>query len=253
MPEQLMNRFRVDGRVAVITGGASGIGLASGAILAEAGARVVLLDRDGDAAQAAAESLGGSVRAMALDVADETAINRVFSDIAESEGRLDILVNSAGMAIRQPAVELALADWDKVVAVNMTGTFLCARAAARVMTAGGSIINIASILGMTGGPYPNISYQTTKGAVVNMTRALALEWAGIGIRVNAVAPTWTRTPFTSWLDEMPERRERIESLTPMGRLAEPEEIAAGIMFLASPASSMVTGHVLAVDGGYLAL
>ena len=253
MSESLMNRFRVDGRVAVVTGGASGIGLASGAILAEAGARVFLVDRDGDAAQAAAERLGAGVRAMALDVADEAAVDRAFAAIAESEGRLDILVNSAGMAIRKPATELSLADWDKVVAVNMTGTFLCARAAARVMTAGGSIINISSILGMTGGPYPNVSYQTTKGAVVNMTRALALEWAEVGIRVNAVAPTWTHTPFTNWLDQMPERRERIESLTPMGRLAEPDEIAAGIMFLASPAASMVTGHVLAVDGGYLAL
>src|SRR5690606_29043459 len=118
--ESLMKRFRVDGQVAVVTGGASGIGLATGAILAEAGARVILTDRDGDAAQAAAESLGGGVRAVALGVADETAIDRTFASIAESEGRLDILVNSAGMAIRHPATDLSLADWDKVVAVNMT-------------------------------------------------------------------------------------------------------------------------------------
>ena len=253
MSESLMKRFRVDRQVAAITGGASGIGLASAAYLVEAGARVVLLDRDGDAAQASAEGLGPNASAMALDVADEAAVDSAFAAIAEREGRLDIVVNSAGMAIRKPATELSLAEWDRVVAVNMTGTFLCSRAAARVMTGGGSIINISSILGMTGGPYPNVSYQTTKGAVVNMTRALALEWANIGIRVNAVAPTFTHTPFTQWLDQMPERRERIESLTPMGRLAEPEEIAAGIMFLASPAAAMVTGHVLAVDGGYLAL
>ena len=151
-----------------------------------------------------------------------------------------MLVNNAGAAIRKPAVELPLADWDKVVAVNMTGAFLCARAAARHMIAagkGGAIVNVASIMGLSGGGlYPNISYQTTKGAIVNMTRALAVEWAPHGIRVNAVAPTYVRTQFIAPILAQPELVAKIEAMTPLGRLAEPEEVAAAILFLASPAA-----------------
>jgi NAD(P)-dependent dehydrogenase (short-subunit alcohol dehydrogenase family) len=121
------------------------------------------------------------------------------------------------------------------------------------MPAGGSIVNTASIMGLSGGGlYPNISYQTTKGGLVNMTRALAVEWAVRGIRVNAVAPTWTKTGFIGQLESSPELMERIRNVTPLGRLAEPHEIASAVLFLASPAAAMVTGHVLAVDGGYLA-
>lgn len=253
MAETLLSRFRVDGRVAVVTGGASGIGLAAGAALAEAGARVTLMDRDLPAAEAAAAGLDGRVEAMALDVADEAAVEAAFARLSSRFGQVDILVNNAGTAIRRPSLELSLAEWDQVVAVNMTGAFLCARAAARTMPEGGSIVNTASIMGLSGGGlYPNISYQTTKGAIVNMTRALAIEWAPRGIRVNAVAPTWTRTPFIGPLEAQPELIERMQAMTPLGRLAEPEEVATAILFLASHAASMVTGHVLAVDGGFLA-
>ena len=138
----------------------------------------------------------------------------------------------------------------------MTGVFLCARAAARLMIAngrGGAIINVASIMGLSGGGlYPNISYQTTKGAVVNMTRALAVEWAPHGIRVNAVAPTYVRTDFIAPLLAQPELVKKIEAMTPLSRLAEPEEVADAILFLASPGAAMITGHTLPVDGGFLA-
>jgi NAD(P)-dependent dehydrogenase (short-subunit alcohol dehydrogenase family) len=242
--------------VAAVTGGASGIGRATATAFAAAGARVAILDRDETAAAALAERLGPSVSAMTADVADETSVEAAFAEIVERESGIDVLVNSAGAAIRRPAIELSLSDWEKVVAVNMTGVFLCSRAAARHMIAagrGGAIVSTGSIMSLSGGGlYPNISYQTTKGALVNMTRALAVEWAPHGIRVNAVAPTWTRTPFIEPLLAQPELVARIKALTPLGRLAEPEEVAAAILFLASPAASMITGVTLPVDGGFLA-
>ena len=249
-----LGRFRIDGQIAVVTGGASGIGLAASELLLEAGARVVILDRNGEEAQRASRLLGANAVAMQLDVADADKVDAVFSQIAADNGRIDILVNNAGIAIRRPALELSLADWNAVVAVNMTGTFLCARAAAKAMPAsGGSIVNTASIMGLSGGGlYPNISYQTTKGGLVNMTRALAVEWAPRGIRVNAVAPTWTKTALIAKLQDQPEMMKKIVALTPLGRIAETEEVATAILFLASPAAAMVTGHILAVDGGFLA-
>jgi 2-deoxy-D-gluconate 3-dehydrogenase len=240
--------FRLDGAVAAVTGGDSGIGRASVRALAEAGATVVVLDRTAQGDEGA-ESL-------TVDVADADAVRAAFDAIAARHGRLDILVNSAGTAIRKPALDVSVEDWNTVVAVNMTGSFLCAREAARLMIAAGrpgAIINIASIMGLSGGGlYPNISYQTTKGAIINMTRALAVEWAPNGIRVNAVAPTYVRTPFIGSLLEQPELMRRIEEMTPLRRLAEPEEVAAAILYLASPAAAMVTGHTLPVDGGFLA-
>jgi NAD(P)-dependent dehydrogenase (short-subunit alcohol dehydrogenase family) len=237
--------FRLDGDVAVVTGGASGIGRVVASAFAAVGATVAIFD-----------VAAGGEGVYPVDVADEAQVAAAFADVVARHGRLDILFNNAGIAIRQPTTELTLPDWSKVVAVNMTGVFLCAREAARHMLAagrGGRIVNTASIMGVVGGGlYPNISYQATKGAVVNMTRALAVEWASQGIRVNAIAPTWVRTPLTRGITEKPELVHRIEQLTPMGRLAEPEEIVGAVLFLASRASAMVTGHVLAVDGGFLA-
>ena len=247
-----LQAFRLDGRVALVTGGAQGIGLACAVLMHEAGARVVLLDCDTKALEAARARLPAAHSAP-LDVTDEPAIERTFTALAAAHGRIDVLVNNAGRAIRKPSLELPLDDWNAVVAVNLTGAFLCARAAARHMAEGGAIVNTASIMGLSGGGlYPNMSYQTTKGGLVNMTRALAVEWAARGIRVNAVAPTWTKTGFIGPLEQSPELMQRIRDVTPLQRLAEPHEIAHAVLFLASPAAAMVTGHVLAVDGGYLA-
>ena len=240
-----LSEFRLDGQVAVVTGGASGIGRAVADAFAAVGARVAIFDlaATGDDAHA-------------VDVADEAQVARAFDAVMARHGRVDVLFNNAGIAIRRPATELSLDDWNRVVAVNMTGVFLCARAAARHMLAGGRggrIVNTASIMGLSGGGlYPNISYQATKGAVVNMTRALAVEWAAQGIRVNAIAPTWVRTPLIRGITENPDLVKRIEAMTPLGRLAEPHEIVGAVLFLASRASAMVTGHLLAVDGGFLA-
>ena len=255
--EDPLAAFRLDGRIAAITGAGSGLGRAIAQAFARVGAEVVLLDRNGNAAGEVAGAIraaGGKAHAIALDVSDGSAVDHAFTEIGRHAGRLDVLVNSAGIAIRKPAVETPREDWDKVMAVNVTGSFLCARAAAQLMLPkhSGSIVNLSSIMGLSGGLYPNASYQTSKGAIVNMTRALALEWARDGIRVNAVAPTWTRTEFTRTLLEKREVLELIELVTPLGRVAEPEEIVGAVLFLASPAASMVTGHVLAVDGGFLA-
>ena len=246
------------GRVAVVTGAARGIGWATVEALAAAGAWPVLIDRDADALRAASERLQQRDIAheiCALDITDEAAVDAAFADIAARHGRLDILVNNAGIALRKPSLELSLAEWQAVIDVNLTGTFLCARAAARPMLAAGrgAIVNMASIMGLSGGGlYPNISYQSTKGAIVNMTRALAVEWAAKGVRVNAVAPTWVRTELTRGLLQVPTVLDRMLALTPMRRLAEPEDVAAAVVFLASDRAAMITGHTLPVDGGFLA-
>jgi NAD(P)-dependent dehydrogenase (short-subunit alcohol dehydrogenase family) len=259
MFDMIKRLFSFEGIVAVVTGGGSGIGKATASLLAQAGASVVIVDRDQSACESAASAivaLGGSAFASTADITDEVAVEKLFADTVKRDGHVDVVVNNAGIAIRKPAIDLSVADWDRVVAVNMTGIFLCARAAARHMIdarRGGAIVNTASIMGLSGGGlYPNISYQATKGAVVNMTRALAVEWAPHSIRVNAVAPTYVRTALIAPILEQPELVEKIKAMTPLGRLAEPEEVAAAILFLASPAAAMITGHTLPVDGGFLA-
>jgi NAD(P)-dependent dehydrogenase (short-subunit alcohol dehydrogenase family) len=250
----LLDRFRLDGQVAVITGGARGIGRAAAEAFVGAGAYAVVVDRDGDEAMKTATQIGNA-EAHALDVTGEADVERFFSTLAARAGRIDILVNNAGASIRKPSVELSKAEWDAVIAVNQSAVFLCSRAAARHMLPrkSGAIVNVASIMGVSGGGlYPNISYHASKGAVVNMTRTFAIEWAKDGIRVNAVAPAWVRTGFIAPLLAKPELVNAMEGVTPLGRLVEPEEVAAAILFLASSAAAMTTGHVLAIDGGYLA-
>ena len=253
-----LSRFRVEDQCAVVTGGGDGIGRAAALLLAAAGAKLAILDKDTTRAEAVALEVvqsGGNASAYAVDVADEAAVEAAFADFAGKHGRLDILINNAGMAIRAAAVSMKVEDWNQVLAVNLTGMFLCARIAARQMQRfgrPGAIVNTASIMGISGGLYPNVAYQTTKGGVVNMTRALALEWAKDGIRVNAVAPTYVNTKFIGALTANPEIMATIVAATPMGRIAEPDEIASAILFLASPAAAMITGSIRPVDGGFLA-
>jgi NAD(P)-dependent dehydrogenase (short-subunit alcohol dehydrogenase family) len=245
-PSRLTN---LRGEIAVVTGGANGIGAACAELLAACGAHVVVLDGEAPAA------LPPGAEAIALDVTDEVAVDAALAGVVERHARLDVLVASAGIAIRRPATELSLADWQRVIDVNLTGVFLCARSAARHMIAagGGRIVTIASVLGVVGGGvYPNVSYQAAKGGVINLTRALALEWAPHGIRVNSVAPTYVRTRLVAGLVSDPQFLAELQRRTPLGRLAEPDEVADAVLFLAGHGSAMITGHVLAVDGGYLA-
>lgn len=253
-----LTAFSLKGQTAVVTGGGHGIGAAIADGLARSGATVALFDKNLQAAEQVAARLaseGFAVSAHHVDVTDEASIAQGMDGVMAHTGRIDCLINNAGLAIRKPSLELELKDWDAVVAVNLTGVFLCARHAARHMVkqGAGSIINTASIMGLSGGGlYPNISYQSTKGAVVNLTRSLAVEWARDGIRVNAIAPTWVRTDFIKPLTDNPELLARMEAMTPMSKIAEVSDIVGGVIYLASPAAAMVTGHVLAIDGGFLA-
>jgi NAD(P)-dependent dehydrogenase (short-subunit alcohol dehydrogenase family) len=226
-------KLSLNGKTAVVTGGAKGIGAATARILQQSGAAVEVLDLE-----------------TGCDVTKEEAVRKAFDRI----GAIDILVNNAGRAVRRTAIEVKKEEWDAVIDLNLTALFLCSRAAHPYMKrrGGGAIVNLASIMGLSGGIYPNASYQASKGGVVNLTRALALEWAADNIRVNAVAPTYVRTDLTTPIFSNPEVLKTVMGHTPLGRLPEPEDIGAAILFLASDAARCITGVTLPVDSGYLA-
>ena len=231
----------LSGKSAVVTGAARGIGRACAELFEAAGARVARIDID------AGEGI------IQADVSREAEVERALEEASRRLGGIDVLVNNAGIAIRGPALELAAADWERVLAVNLTGLFLCSRVAARRMRArGGAIVNLASVMGLSGGIFPNSAYQASKGAVVNLTRALALEFAEYAIRVNAVAPTYVRTDLTRPIFENPEALAAVMRHAPLGVLPEVGDIAAAVLFLASPAARCITGVTLPVDSGYLA-
>jgi 3-oxoacyl-[acyl-carrier protein] reductase len=250
--------LRFDGKVALVTGGGGDIGTATALAFAREGAIVAVADSRPKNAQDTAALIvaeGGKGLALAMDVLDETEVEAAFDSVVASNGAIDILVNLAGDSMIVKSVDCSVEQFDRILRLNVTGQFITARAAARRMISrgrGGSIVNISSIHGLGGIPR-RAAYTSSRSAVVNLTRTLAIEWALDGIRVNCVAPSWTmtralRSDIASGkinLDELIER-------TPMGRLPEVGDIADVVLFLASDASRMVTGITLPIDGGVTA-
>lgn len=251
--------FRLDGKRAVVTGGARGIGRAIAERLAVAGAKVVIADRDEDEGRAVAniiEASGGSASFILLDVTKPDLVAAAAETIEKTLGPVDVLVNNAGVVRNAPAAEMSLDDWKTVIDIDLGGVFLCAQAFGRRMLAAGrgSIVNISSICGeVTVHPQPQVSYNAAKAGVNLLTKSLAVEWAKKGVRVNAVAPGYVGTELTLRGRSNPEWFNTWMAMTPMGRLGEPREIANAVLFLAADASSYITGTVLTIDGGYTAM
>ncbi|HEY8745300.1 MAG TPA: glucose 1-dehydrogenase [Chloroflexota bacterium] len=250
--------MQVADQVALVTGAGSGIGRAIALALAEAGAHVAvteLPDRLPKAVEVGDQirALGRESLALPLDVTDVPSIGPIVDTVRKQLGRLDLLVNNAGVQVARPALDVSEDDWDRVVDVNLRGVFFCAQAAGRVMVAQnhGRIVNVASQNGVVG-YFNRAAYCAAKAGVVNLTRVLAIEWAPHNVLVNAVAPTFVRTPMGERTLSDPAVRDDILRRIPLGRIAEPEDVVGAVVYLASAAAAMVTGHTLLIDGGWTA-
>ena len=253
-----LDKFRLSDRIAVVTGAARGIGLATAEALAEAGARVVLTDMNRDLLDAAVANLSAKGRAVEgelLDVTDSGAAQRVNDAVVARHGRVDILVNNAGIAIsNHPAESMTDDVWNKVIDVNLNGLFWCCRAFGKGMLerGGGSIVNVGSMSGfIVNRPQEQANYNASKAGVHHLTRSLAAEWGARGVRVNAVAPTYIDTEMNQYVYENEEMFRHWVGGTPMNRLGRVDEVASVILFLASDAASLMTGSIVLADGGYV--
>jgi 2-deoxy-D-gluconate 3-dehydrogenase len=250
--QNIPDLFRLDGKIALVTGAATGIGAAIATGLAQAGAAVACHGNRRAATQTAA-AIGGSATAFQADLSSTDGAQQLFSEVAAKFGRIDILVNNAGMIHREVAEKYPLEMWQEVLQVNLTSVFqLCQLAGNNMLerNSPGKIVNIASLLSFQGGIRVP-AYAASKGGVVQLTKAFANEWAGRNIQVNAIAPGYIATTNTEPLQNDESRNRQILERIPAGRWGKPEELAGAAVFLASPASNYVTGHVLVVDGGWM--
>ena len=254
----MKNLFDLQGSVALVTGGAQGLGRAISEGLAAYGAAVSVVDLDLEAARQVAEAIaksGGQASPVPCDVSQQDQAEAAVNQTLASFGKIDILVANAGIGDRSPAETMTIEQWDRVIGINLRGVWLFDQAVGKHMLERrqGSIINMASIAGQVGLTTGNANYAASKGGVIALTRTLAIEWATRGVRVNAIAPTHFKTPLVAAaIERNPAVLDYFLGNIPMGRLGEPQEIVGAAVFLASPASSMVTGHVLNVDGGHTA-
>ncbi|WP_181703182.1 SDR family NAD(P)-dependent oxidoreductase [Chthonobacter albigriseus] len=252
-----LEKFRVPGRVALVTGGGRAIGLGCVEALSEAGAKVVIADFDAATAEAGRDAMkakGYDVEIAIMDVTKPDQVTAVADDVFARHGRIDIVVNNAGIARSEtPAETVTDEHWLNVIDVNLNGVFWCCRAFGRHMLKqnSGSIVNIGSMSGfIVNKPQEQSYYNASKAGVHHLTKSLAAEWGARGVRVNAVAPTYIATPLNEFVKSKPEMYKAWLDGTPMARLGEIEEIASVVLFLASDAASLMTGSIVLVDGGY---
>lgn len=248
--------FRLDEQVALVTGASRGIGADLAKLLAAAGARVAVAARDVTALEdlaSAIEADGGSALPVVMDVTRVDEIRTAVEKVHRHFGRLDVLVNNAGLGANHPAEDITEADWDDMMSVNLRGLFFCCQAAGRLMLEQGSgrVINMSSQAGVVG-IRDHAVYSASKGGVNLLTKVLALEWSHRGVTVNAIAPTFIHTPGTAARLDDPEYLEGVLDRLPIGRVGTTTDVAGAVIYLASPAGAMVSGHVLLVDGGWTA-
>jgi 2-dehydro-3-deoxy-D-gluconate 5-dehydrogenase len=252
MPSSILDLFRLDGRVALVTGAASGLGAAIATALAEAGAEVAVHGNRRAATDTAA-AIGSSAAAFQADLGDPSGAEKLFEEVKQRFGRVDILINNAGTIHRDAAQDFKLEDWERVLQVNLTSVFQLSQFVGRDLIArnsGGKIVNIASLLSFQGGIRVP-AYAASKGGVAQLTKALANEWAPHDIQVNAIAPGYFATTNTEALQADPVRNRQILERIPAGRWGQPEDLAGAALYLASRASNYVTGTIITVDGGWM--
>ena len=251
----ILRHFCLEGKTAIVTGASYGLGKAMAAGLAEAGADIVAVSRklkNLENVKTEIENIGKKVLTVECDVSKLAQIKNLVDRTIDMFGRIDILINNAGITIRKEAIIYSERDWDKVVDINLKGVFLCCREVGKIMIkqGKGKIINIASLMSFTGGiTIP--AYAASKGGVSQLTKALSNEWAKYNVNVNAIAPGYFDTPLTKSLIEDPVRYNEITSRIPMERWGKPEDLKGAAVFLASDASDYITGHILVVDGGWM--